>query len=402
MRIVEAAVFLTLASAVHLAALSLSDLPGGGTPAGYQGADDITLRAADGQIAALAAQWQTAPAVAPTTEPLTATPAAQPAPTSPQPLSANPEVTPPPAPLPPNTAADAIPDLDTRLPAPRGLVPVPPKALTNPALPQPQTLAQPAVPRPLSRDYGQAQSPAPPPITDALDSTPRIDTRLPAPRGVVPALPEALTTPALPQPQTLTQPAKPHSPTAPQQPNAPRVAALTPEALPQIDRIPNSSAQAPATSRRPALRPADLAPPVVQAKPKAAPQPKAAPPRPAQKARGSGTSATPAAKPKPKPAPGPSAGQLRQAQAEWGARIRSAVARAQRSPSGRATGTVKLRLTVSPKGRLQSVAIVRSSGHAALDRAAIQAAKRARLPRAPKVLSKSSYSFNLPLRFATR
>lgn len=81
---------------------------------------------------------------------------------------------------------------------------------------------------------------------------------------------------------------------------------------------------------------------------------------------------------------------------EWGGAIRAAVQRQQSSPGTRARGTVHLHLQVSTDGRLVHVAISQSSGHAALDRAALQAVQRARLPRAPSGLS-GRYQFNLPL-----
>ncbi|MEM7441265.1 MAG: TonB family protein [Pseudomonadota bacterium] len=86
--------------------------------------------------------------------------------------------------------------------------------------------------------------------------------------------------------------------------------------------------------------------------------------------------------------------------AQWGASIRNRVERQKRAPRGvRAKGTTVLRLTVSKAGRLTRVAVIRSSGSAALDKAAIGAVKRARYPAAPKGLVKPQYNFNLPLAF---
>jgi len=85
--------------------------------------------------------------------------------------------------------------------------------------------------------------------------------------------------------------------------------------------------------------------------------------------------------------------------AQWGGAIRGAVQRQQRHPAGtRAGGTVHLRLDVRSDGRLLAVALHESSGHAALDQAAIEAVRRARLPSAPQGLS-GSFQFNLPVRF---
>ena len=102
-------------------------------------------------------------------------------------------------------------------------------------------------------------------------------------------------------------------------------------------------------------------------------------------------------------APGPSKAAQERARTTWGAGIRTAVARAQRYPRGTtATGVVQIRISVTPAGRLAGVRILRSSGDAVLDRAALRAAQSARLPRAPGGLNASAYSFNLPLNFARR
>lgn len=87
--------------------------------------------------------------------------------------------------------------------------------------------------------------------------------------------------------------------------------------------------------------------------------------------------------------------------AVWGAKIRAQVERRKRHPKGtRAGGTVWLRLNVARDGRLQSVSVVRSSGHAALDNAAAAAVKRAgRFRAAPKELTDALYSFSLPMNF---
>jgi periplasmic protein TonB len=97
-----------------------------------------------------------------------------------------------------------------------------------------------------------------------------------------------------------------------------------------------------------------------------------------------------------------STGAEKSLMADWGASLRGKLDRARRYPSGAggATGKVMLRLTVAVSGQVLAVKVRASSGHAALDRAALDAVKRAgRLPKAPKGLARDSYSFNLPVLF---
>jgi protein TonB len=138
------------------------------------------------------------------------------------------------------------------------------------------------------------------------------------------------------------------------------------------------------------------------AKPKQKPKPPAPPPQPARKAAGTGNAPV-AGTPQPKPrAATLSAGQRNALLADWGGKIKRKVLRRKRYPSGtNATGTASLRVTVSRDGRLAGVSLRKSSGNAALDRAAVQAVKRAgRFAKAPKGLTKASYSFTLALTFS--
>ena len=87
---------------------------------------------------------------------------------------------------------------------------------------------------------------------------------------------------------------------------------------------------------------------------------------------------------------------------KWGATIRARVERRKSYPSaaGRAAGTVTVALRVGPGGQLQSASVARSSGHPALDEAALAALRKAGpFPQAPKGLNKQSYSFSLPITF---
>ncbi|WP_156882901.1 TonB family protein [Rhodovulum sp. P5] len=166
-----------------------------------------------------------------------------------------------------------------------------------------------------------------------------------------------------------------------------------------------SPCQAPAaaasrTGRRPAHRR-----PRPQARPHAAPAtkaPTAAPAAAPQRAAGTG------GKGHAGRAASPAASTLSEARAhsliaKWGAGIRARVERRKRYPraAGRAAGTVTIALTVAPDGRLQSAHIARTSGHPALDAAALGAVRAAApFARAAKGLTDSSYRFTLPIRFA--
>lgn len=95
-------------------------------------------------------------------------------------------------------------------------------------------------------------------------------------------------------------------------------------------------------------------------------------------------------------------GQIADLKAEWGAAVRSKVERKRAYPVAAkgAAGTVKVRITLDPSGKVLAVLIVLSSGNDALDAAAIRAVKAtARFPAAPKGLSEGSYSFTLPMKF---
>lgn len=84
---------------------------------------------------------------------------------------------------------------------------------------------------------------------------------------------------------------------------------------------------------------------------------------------------------------------------QWGGRIRSCISRRALAPRGLDRGgRVELTLSVSRAGVIQSVGVRRSSGNAALDEAAVRAARQAgRCPPAPAGLTRASYSFQLPI-----
>lgn len=209
-----------------------------------------------------------------------------------------------------------------------------------------------------------------------------------APNRTAPQPPSA---PALPQ--ALAQALPQAGPSLPAAPSLPTAMASAPD-LPDADRTtppPPVTAQAPTASprpnERPARQPAARREQATQQAARAAPQSAGqdAPPRRA-----------PAATPSPAAsAPDPNL------MSSWGGAIRSAIERRKRYPSGTSdAGTVRLRLSVSSAGNLLGVGIAGSSGVAALDRAAVTAVQRARIPRAPNGISAGQYSFTLSVSFS--
>lgn len=271
----------------------------------------------------------------------------------------------------------------------------PPDVSDAPLLTQPRTQAAPPPPAP-DTPVAQRRDLAALPTPGPAAPRPSVETRLPAP--VVPfaqTTPQSLSVPTPPDAPTPTLPSAQAEP-APVRPTL-DAAMAGPNALPQVDTAPPSGHVAPHASLRPETRPDRPAPKQSPAKT----QPQSAP-RPAQKAQGSGSQPVTAPAPTRKfpAAPGPGKAQLAQAQAQWGAKIRSSVARAQRYPNGtRARGTVKLQITVSPSGQVSGMSVIASSGDRRLDQAAMAAVSRARLPHAPQELTAVSYRFNLPLSF---
>lgn len=149
----------------------------------------------------------------------------------------------------------------------------------------------------------------------------------------------------------------------------------------------------------------DAPAPLPQVKPKARPvqQATAAKPKPAgggtraQGAAGTGGGTQAGAGGQASAGTLAGAGQA-DAKAEWGATIRARIERNKRYPAGSmATGSVKLRLTVGDDGRLQALSILRSSGDAGLDAAAVKAVQSAgRFAKAPDGLDGvTNFTFNV-------
>lgn len=223
-----------------------------------------------------------------------------------------------------------------------------------------------------------------------------------------PTPPEADTTSAAPlpdvaletPPQTAPVPAPPTPPRAKAPPVRPKQMATVQPDQPQPADIDTAPPPPPKPKPKSKKKSQKKKPPKTQAKkPKAGKTAKTASAgRAGQKAAGAGgkTHAGTSGKSKVSTL---SKGQKANLKAAWGSRIRAKVARNKRYPRGtKASGKVVLALTVGRDGRLRGVSIRRSSGVAALDKAALAAVKRAgRFPSAPKELPGNSFRFNLPI-----
>lgn len=253
-----------------------------------------------------------------------------------------------------------------------------------------------------------------PPEATAAPKRPDAETpKRPLPRpdpmqqaGVAPRLPQVAAPPPTPQAPEMTAAALPmprieDAPDAPPRPARPADPA-TPMTLsrpdpprpPQIDTAAAApdSPLAPTRSIQPPARPAE----------RRAPAPAPAQPAPAQPAQ---TAAGPAAN----DAAGPAATQASQGtgrattqrlMAQWGSGVQRAIERRKRYPRGtHASGTVRLRLTLNGAGQLTGIGLAASSGHAALDQAAIAAVRAARYPAAPEALGPGPHAFTVPLSF---
>jgi protein TonB len=179
-------------------------------------------------------------------------------------------------------------------------------------------------------------------------------------------------------------------------PPLPALAGLAPDDLapppppppPEPEPLPEPEPERPATPPKPQ--------PKAEAKPKPAVTPKADRPPAASQASASAAarsvdqdSATQTA----------TAGRVQDLRASWGAAIRKKIERRKSYPKGAGTATVQL--TVTRTGALAKVALARSSGHPALDAAALAVVGQAGgFPKAPAGLTEASYVFTLPINFA--
>ena len=236
----------------------------------------------------------------------------------------------------------------------------PPETAAEPEMPttMPQAFDPPPKPSPLRDAPPALPSPTPPmALPQMAEMLPQADTSLPPPP---PPEPE-------PEPEPITEP----------------MPTTRPEPRPKVTKAPAPPKPKQAAKKTP-----------TKSAPSAA--------RAAQKAAGSGNGAQ-AGTGGAAAAATLSKAKLNDLRASWGASIRSRVERRKAYPSAArgASGTVTVRLSVNRSGQLVGVSVVKSSGNAALDQAAVKAVQANRkFPAAPKGLTESSYTFNLPMRFS--
>lgn len=165
----------------------------------------------------------------------------------------------------------------------------------------------------------------------------------------------------------------------------PGIARPAPDLAPRAGRPPEPAEGPAPASRRPPGRPDDLTGP-----------------EPVARRVARGTSAAAIASDGASTGNGASAGDRRNALAGWASAIQSRIARYQVYPRGtRAEGRVRLSMVILANGRLRDVSVVRSSGVAALDRAAVRAAERAApFPPAPKELDRKWFRVGQWVSFA--
>ncbi|MBY6048461.1 energy transducer TonB [Vannielia litorea] len=351
-------VFVGVAVLLHIAIAFALPKPEGGAMTGGEGGEDAaSITAASATTAAMVEEWERPPELE---EPVSQ---AQPEPvepeTTPPEMAALSETLPPteaPQQVQPD-AAEAAPQMDTE--------PVLQESPVSPSVEVPPAAMAPA------------QLPATPDLPQ------------------VAALPETMR-PTLPEQPRATPPAPAEVPdidTANAEPQQPKTApdrSIRPRKMPQRPEPPVAEAPKPEPKRtaQPARK---------QATQQARPAQETAPARAGAKSAGSGGSSQ-AGIAKNAGARQLSASQKQNLMAQWGAQIRSRIERRKRSPGGR--GRVVMRISVAASGQVTGVGIVRSSGNARLDRAALQAVRSAgRMPRAPKQLGGGTQSFNLPMDF---
>lgn len=274
---------------------------------------------------------------------------------------------PPPAPVMPTAAVPHVPEA-MELAAMH-----PPPARTATVRDRPRQVAPPAATTALPR-------PKPP---AALAAPPRI--AMPTPLAAAPAPSAAPSAPASASDgrAAMTAPAAPPAPGAPAlPPGGHGITAPEPPA-----RVQKTSTLAPEESRRPPPRPE-------RARPGAAAQPALA-----QQAQGQPGGQTAGARGSAEAASAARGAGSPEAMARWGGQIRARVERARRHP-GIGSGTAIVAFSVSREGALLEARLAQSSGNAALDRAALDAVRRAApFPAAPPEVSGARAAFNLPVAF---
>lgn len=234
----------------------------------------------------------------------------------------------------------------------------------------------------------------------AWNRPPPITPPMPQPAAPTPSTPSVLALPAVPDRIADTSPSVALPVASPAPAPAPDIGSAAAVVLPPPARDrPTEPEMAPEMDAAPEIRPMRRPPPQTTAD-RPAPVPQAAQPR--QKAAGSGAAAQAGT------AGTATAGTLSQARqkevlASWGAAIRGRIERRKSYPAGAggASGTVMVRLTVTPAGALGAVGIGASSGVAALDQAALRAVQAAApFPPAPTGVASGPHSFTLRMQFS--
>lgn len=174
-------------------------------------------------------------------------------------------------------------------------------------------------------------------------------------------------------------------------PNRPQNTPRAPEIVPMPQTAQAYVADSPPPAPKPtAKRPARPAPKKAGSSPDTtAERPKGQGNTQAAGQKGSGQTAAPK-----------SSGAAKQ-MSRWGGAIRASIERRKQYPKGsRAKGSVSLSISVSSTGALTGLSIAKSSGDEVLDRAALSAVKRARLPKAPAGIDAGAHQFTLSVSFA--
>ena len=83
---------------------------------------------------------------------------------------------------------------------------------------------------------------------------------------------------------------------------------------------------------------------------------------------------------------------------DYAVSVMRVLARNKPSPQG-ALGTTRVRFTVGGDGNVRELEVLRSSGHAKLDAAAMAAVKRIQFPAPPMTLSRLQTTYDLPFHF---
>lgn len=263
----------------------------------------------------------------------------------------------------------------------------------------------------------------------AAPKSPQVTSMMPAPLTRAGDLPQIGAPIALPRPQIQAPPtfaasdmasAAPLALKSPRVPETPALSRLAPPglsptagsgALPQVDAanptplpkpkppktFDNVSAQAPAVSLRPQIRPfvgsaSAFAPTSTTVRPLARPASLKIPTKPtAADPAVKAPSTTPDTTPKPNRA---------EAQKSWAQAIAAAAMRNHNPKKGvHPAGAVRLTVTVSGSGQLISVRVTNSSGTRALDGKALASIRATTFPAAPAGMNGASAAFNIRLEF---